>query len=133
MIHPQLAQVMVVAADATPQQYNQDGSPTGSPGFLGFVLTFILGVAIILLMLDMTRRARRLRYRNEYALAREAQERAEGRGSKDSLADADSDVETEGATSSKPARGLRSQHATQEAKPSEVSLADQTYPTHRQR
>lgn len=108
MIHPQLAQVMVVAADATPQQYNQDGSPTGSPGFLGFVLTFILGVAIILLMLDMTRRARRLRYRNEYALAREAQERGDGRGSKDSSAD----VEMEGATSSKPARGLRSQHAT---------------------
>ncbi|MEU7992926.1 hypothetical protein IDM48_08935 [Rothia amarae] len=76
MIHPLLASTVIVAADATQQQYNQDGSPTGSPGIMGFIITLILGIGIILLMLDMTRRARRLRYRNEYAMAREAEERA---------------------------------------------------------
>ncbi|MDO4916825.1 MAG: hypothetical protein Q3974_04325 [Rothia sp. (in: high G+C Gram-positive bacteria)] len=76
MIHPLIAEAVIVAADATPQQYNQDGSPTGSPGFLGFVVTMVVGIGIILLMLDMTRRARRMRYRNEYAMAREAEERA---------------------------------------------------------
>lgn len=76
VIHPFLATTIVVAADATPQEYNQDGSPLGSPGFIGFVITMILGIGIILLMLDMTRRARRLRYRNEYAMAQEAEERA---------------------------------------------------------
>lgn len=77
MIHPLIAEAVIVAADATPQQYNQDGSPTGSPGFLGFVVTMAVGIGIILLMLDMTRRARRMRYRNEYAMAREAEERAQ--------------------------------------------------------
>lgn len=76
MIHPLLANVVIVAADPTQQQYNQDGSPTGSPGFMGFIITLALGICIVLLMLDMTRRARRLRYRNEYAMAREAEERA---------------------------------------------------------
>lgn len=76
MIHPLIAETVIVAADATPQQYNQDGSPTGSPGFLGFVVTLAVGIGIILLMLDMTRRARRMRYRNEYAMAREAEKRA---------------------------------------------------------
>ncbi|MFW0179540.1 hypothetical protein [Rothia sp. P7208] len=56
-------------------QYNQDGSPTGSPGFLGFVATFTVGVFIILLMLDFTRRVRRMRYRNQYAMEQEAQQR----------------------------------------------------------
>ncbi|MDO4898558.1 MAG: hypothetical protein Q3965_04535, partial [Rothia sp. (in: high G+C Gram-positive bacteria)] len=36
----------------------------------------VLAVFIVLLGLDLTRRARRLRYRSEYAIAREAEERA---------------------------------------------------------
>lgn len=70
---------LVVAADATSSaipSYNQDGSPLGSPGFTGFVVTMILGLMIVLLGLDLTRRARRLRYRNDYAMAREAELRA---------------------------------------------------------
>ncbi len=77
MISTVLAETVIVAADATPTEFAEDGTPIGSPGFLGFVVTFILGIFIILLMLDMSRRARRMRYRNEYAMAREAQERAE--------------------------------------------------------
>lgn len=72
-------EAVTVAAEATPSvitTVNPDGSFRGSPGIVGFIVTFILGVCIILLGLDLTRRARRLRYRSEYAIAREAAERA---------------------------------------------------------
>lgn len=79
----------IVLADITPTptptQFAKDGTPLGSPGFLGFVCFFILAVAVIFLMLDMNRRARRMRYRNEYAMAREAEERA-ARGSDPAVA-----------------------------------------------
>ena len=68
-----------LAAEATPTvitTVNPDGSFRGSPGIVGFIVTFCLAVAIVLLGLDLTRRARRLRYRSEYAIAREAEERA---------------------------------------------------------
>lgn len=71
---------LVIAADATSTaipSYNQDGSPLGSPGITGFLATMVLGIMIILLGLDLTRRARRLKYRNEYAMAREAELRAQ--------------------------------------------------------
>lgn len=48
-----------------------------SPGALGFIITFILAAAVILLFADMTRRQRRLKYRYDYALQREQQRRAE--------------------------------------------------------
>lgn len=70
---------LVVAAEATSSaipSYNQDGSPLGSPGITGFLATMVLGLMIILLGLDLTRRARRLKYRNDYAMAREAELRA---------------------------------------------------------
>ncbi len=69
----------ILAAEATPTvitTVNPDGSFRGSPGIVGFIVTFCLAVAIVLLGLDLTRRARRLRYRSEYAIAREAEERA---------------------------------------------------------
>ncbi|MFT4123884.1 MAG: hypothetical protein QM635_08635 [Microbacteriaceae bacterium] len=36
-----------------------------SPGWIGFAVTFVLAVAVVLLITDMTRRLRRLRYRAE--------------------------------------------------------------------
>ncbi|MGV3102448.1 hypothetical protein [Rothia sp. 32237D007AR] len=69
----------LLAAEATPTvmtTLNPDGSFRGSPGIVGFIVTFCLAIAIVLLGLDLTRRARRLRYRSEYAIAREAEERA---------------------------------------------------------
>ncbi|KRO40099.1 MAG: hypothetical protein QNL53_02510 [Microbacteriaceae bacterium] len=36
-----------------------------TPGVLGFVFTFALAVAVILLIIDMVRRVRRVRYRSE--------------------------------------------------------------------
>ncbi len=49
-------------------------SPTGgpsddqvTPGVVGFTVTFLVAVAAVLLILDMTRRIRRVRYRAEIA------------------------------------------------------------------
>jgi len=36
-----------------------------TPGFWGFIVTFVLMVAVVLLVLDMTHRVRRLRYREQ--------------------------------------------------------------------
>lgn len=74
-----LTPFILLAAEATPTvitTVNPDGSFRGSPGIIGFIVTFIMALAIILLGLDLTRRSRRLRYRSEYAIAREAEERA---------------------------------------------------------
>lgn len=72
------AQILVAVEESTPiSTINQDGSPLGSPGISGFLVMMVLGSLIILLGLDLTRRARRLRYRNDYAMAREAEERAQ--------------------------------------------------------
>ncbi|WP_193554110.1 hypothetical protein [Rothia uropygialis] len=46
-----------------------------SPGVVGFLLTLLLAVLIILVALDHTRRQRRLKNRFDYAMAREAEER----------------------------------------------------------
>lgn len=76
----------ILAAEATPSvitTVNPDGSFRGSPGIIGFIVTFIMAVAIILLGLDLTRRARRLRYRSQYALAREAEQRAQAEANSD--------------------------------------------------
>lgn len=79
-----MTEATILAADlstatSTVQEYNADGSPLGSPGITGFVATMILGLLIILLGLDMTRRARRLRYRVDYAMAREEQEKQDAK------------------------------------------------------
>jgi hypothetical protein len=36
-----------------------------TPGWIGFLVTFLVAVATVLLIIDMTRRIRRLRYRAE--------------------------------------------------------------------
>lgn len=46
-----------------------------SPGLIGFLVTFALAVATVLLLLDMVRRVRRLKYREQQAAA--AEQRAE--------------------------------------------------------
>lgn len=45
-----------------------------SPGVIGFFATFFVVVALAALILDFTRRQRRLRYRLAYAAEQEAQE-----------------------------------------------------------
>lgn len=42
--------------------------PTGvTPGVVGFILTAVIAISAVLLILDMNRRMRRLRYRDEAA------------------------------------------------------------------
>lgn len=45
-----------------------------SPGLIGFLATFSVVVATILLLVNMSRRLRRLRYREEQEAARRAEE-----------------------------------------------------------
>jgi hypothetical protein len=57
-----------------------DGDPNLiTPGVIGFAITFLIAVATVVLLLDMTRRVRRVRYREE-ARERIAAEEAEDEG-----------------------------------------------------
>ncbi|CAL8896890.1 hypothetical protein KVA01_04940 [Kocuria varians] len=49
-----------------------------SPGLIGFVMTFLLTAAVVLLAIDFNRRNRRLRYRAQYAERRAAEEHVGG-------------------------------------------------------
>ncbi len=52
-----------------------------TPGVWGFVITALIGVAVILLILDMIRRLRRVNYRAEIRERLEAEAAAESEGS----------------------------------------------------
>ena len=45
-----------------------------SPGLIGFLITFVMVAVVVALIVDMVRRQRRLRYRADYARAREEAE-----------------------------------------------------------
>ena len=47
---------------------------TVTPGVLGFIVTFLVAAAVVLLAIDMTRRIRRTRYRGEIAERLDAEE-----------------------------------------------------------
>jgi len=47
-----------------------------TPGVIGFIVTFGLVVVVVLLIVDMTRRIRRLRYRDEINARLDAEEAA---------------------------------------------------------
>ncbi|MEO7018513.1 MAG: hypothetical protein ABI130_00200 [Leifsonia sp.] len=58
-----------VWAAATPAP-TPSGTPNDdqvTPGYVGFLVTFFIAVAVVLLILDMVRRIRRVRYRAEIA------------------------------------------------------------------
>jgi hypothetical protein len=38
---------------------------TITPGWIGFALTFLIAIAVVFLLIDMNRRVRRVRYREE--------------------------------------------------------------------
>lgn len=77
------ARAIVWLADPTPSPVPAyEGDPNlVTPGVIGFVITFLIAAATVLLLLDMTRRVRRVRYREEVReqLAAEAAE-ASGSG-----------------------------------------------------
>lgn len=61
---------------ATPPPGDEIDPNIVTPGVLGFVLTFGVVVAVVILMIDMTRRTRRLRYRAEANAKLDAEEAA---------------------------------------------------------
>ena len=46
------------APSPSPSDVTIDGTPVGSPGFLGFVFTFLLAVALVFLFLSLTKQLR---------------------------------------------------------------------------
>jgi hypothetical protein len=46
------------APSPSPTDVTIDGTPLGSPGFLGFVFTFALAVAVVFLFLSLTKQLR---------------------------------------------------------------------------
>ncbi|CAN5589204.1 hypothetical protein BH10ACT7_BH10ACT7_15530 [soil metagenome] len=57
----------LLGLDTTPSPVPEfTGDPNAvTPGVIGFVAIFLIAVATVLLILDMTRRVRRVRYREE--------------------------------------------------------------------
>ncbi|NDO77370.1 hypothetical protein GKZ75_03745 [Kocuria indica] len=57
-----------------------------SPGLVGFLMTFLLAAAVVLLVMDFNRRNRRLRYRAQYAEQRAAEDHVGGYAQHDAAA-----------------------------------------------
>jgi len=69
-----------LAATPTPKAPPPDSV---TPGVWGFLVIFLIGVVVILLVIDMVRRIRRVRYRAEIAEKLDAEEAARRPGSRD--------------------------------------------------
>ncbi|WP_349897876.1 hypothetical protein [Parafrigoribacterium soli] len=68
----------LAAATPTP---NPDFDPTTvTPTWVGFAVTFLVAVATVLLIMDMVRRVRRVRYRSEVLEKLEAERAAQAGG-----------------------------------------------------
>lgn len=52
----------LIASTPSPVPFDED---TVTPGWIGFVFIFGLALVTVLLIIDMTRRVRRVRYRSE--------------------------------------------------------------------
>ena len=69
MIDPNQAIAALVAATSLPTPVpvpGFDGDPNVvTPGVIGFMLTLLVAVVTVLLVFDMTRRVRRVRYREQ--------------------------------------------------------------------
>ncbi len=66
-----------LAATPTPTPSGGPSEDQVTPGVVGFVVTFLVAVAAVLLVLDMVRRIRRVRYREEIAQKLDAEQAAE--------------------------------------------------------
>jgi len=69
------ARVIVWAADPTPTPYPAYTGDQNliTPGVVGFAVTFFVAAATVLLLVDMSRRMRRVRYRSEVSEQLEAE------------------------------------------------------------
>ena len=50
--------LLAAAPSPSPSDVTIDGTPVGSPGFLGFVFTFALALAVVFLFLSLTKQLR---------------------------------------------------------------------------
>jgi len=66
-----------LAATPTPTPTGGPSEDQVTPGVVGFLVTFLVAVAAVLLVLDMVRRIRRVRYREEIAQKLDAEQAAE--------------------------------------------------------
>lgn len=62
-----------LATPAPPEGFDPD---TVTPGVVGFALTFLVAVAVVLLVVDMSRRVRRVNYRQQANERLDAEEAA---------------------------------------------------------
>ncbi|WP_431277658.1 hypothetical protein [Leifsonia poae] len=79
MIADTLLRVGVWLTAATPSP-TPSGAPNDdqvTPGYVGFIVTFVLAVVVVLLVIDMVRRIRRVRYRAEIAEKLDAEQAAQ--------------------------------------------------------
>ncbi|WP_158864996.1 hypothetical protein [Leifsonia sp. AG29] len=65
-----------LAATPAPTPTGAPSDDQVTPGVVGFVITFLLAVVVVLLVLDMVRRIRRVRYRAEVAEKLDAEQAA---------------------------------------------------------
>ena len=65
-----------LAATPTPTPTGGPSDDQVTPGVIGFAVTFLVAVAAVLLILDMVRRIRRVRYREEIAQKLDAEQAA---------------------------------------------------------
>ncbi len=63
-----------LAATPSPTPTGGPSDDQVTPGVVGFVVTFLFAVAVVLLVLDMVRRIRRVRYRAEIAAKLDAEQ-----------------------------------------------------------
>ena len=67
---------LALAVAPSPSGTPTDFDPTTvTPGVAGFLITFAVAAIVVLLVLDMTRRIRRVRYRGEVSERLDAEER----------------------------------------------------------
>lgn len=64
--------------DPTPSPVSELDPNTVTPGVVGFVATLVVALATVLLIIDMTRRVRRIKYRAEVVEQLEAERDAAG-------------------------------------------------------
>jgi cytosine/uracil/thiamine/allantoin permease len=76
-----LLSLLVHTATGTPApSFNEDSV---TPGWIGFVVTFLVAIAVVFLCVDLVRRIRRVRYRGEIRERLEAERAEEDAARKD--------------------------------------------------
>ena len=75
-MHFAISQLIHAASTPSPTPTTDPANTFYSPGTVGFLATFFVTAAAILLIFDMVRRVRRVRYREEIRLKLEAEAQA---------------------------------------------------------